>query len=98
MQVASACVVRKYEYTLVRAQVSYLHSEGIVSGELKHGPLALVDPNMHVICVATRDRLLQVRSSLCSWLDLEPDVHALALVSALYARTLLARTVARRRR
>ena len=40
----------------------YLHSytdlcEGILAGELKHGPLALIDENMPVIIVMTRDSL-----------------------------------------
>lgn len=32
-----------------------MHSEGIMAGELKHGPLALVDNTMPVIMIATRD-------------------------------------------
>lgn len=32
-----------------------MHSEGILAGELKHGPLALVDKAMPVIMVITRD-------------------------------------------
>ncbi|XP_022255707.1 glutamine--fructose-6-phosphate aminotransferase [isomerizing] 2-like isoform X3 [Limulus polyphemus] len=36
-------------------ELTYLHSEGILSGELKHGPLALVDQNMPVVMVVTRD-------------------------------------------
>lgn len=32
-----------------------MHSEGILAGELKHGPLALVDKKMPVILVVTRD-------------------------------------------
>ena len=31
------------------------HSEGILAGELKHGPLALVDPDLAMIMVITRD-------------------------------------------
>lgn len=38
-------------------EISYMHSEGILAGELKHGPLALVDENMPVIIVMTRDSL-----------------------------------------
>ena len=37
-------------------QVCYMHSEGILSGELKHGPLALVDENMPCIILMTKDR------------------------------------------
>ena len=36
-------------------ELTYMHSEGILSGELKHGPLALVDNNMPVIMIITRD-------------------------------------------
>ena len=32
-------------------EISYMHSEGILAGELKHGPLALIDENMPVIIV-----------------------------------------------
>ncbi|KAA1472436.1 isomerising glucosamine-fructose-6-phosphate aminotransferase [Dentipellis sp. KUC8613] len=38
-------------------EISYMHSEGILAGELKHGPLALIDQNMPVIIVMTRDSL-----------------------------------------
>jgi glucosamine--fructose-6-phosphate aminotransferase (isomerizing) len=34
-----------------------MHSEGILAGELKHGPLALIDENMPVIIIMTRDSL-----------------------------------------
>jgi len=36
-------------------ELTYLHSEGILAGELKHGPLALVDPDLAMIMVITRD-------------------------------------------
>jgi glutamine---fructose-6-phosphate transaminase (isomerizing) len=36
-------------------EVSYMHSEGILAGELKHGPLALIDENMPVILIMTKD-------------------------------------------
>lgn len=36
-------------------ELTYMHSEGILAGELKHGPLALVDKAMPVIMVVTRD-------------------------------------------
>lgn len=32
-----------------------MHSEGLLAGELKHGPLALVDKTMPLIMIATRD-------------------------------------------
>jgi glucosamine--fructose-6-phosphate aminotransferase (isomerizing) len=36
-------------------EMSYMHSEGILAGELKHGPLALIDENMPVILIMTND-------------------------------------------
>ncbi|XP_033643862.1 glutamine--fructose-6-phosphate aminotransferase [isomerizing] 1-like [Asterias rubens] len=36
-------------------ELCYLHSEGILAGELKHGPLALVDEDMPVILIAMKD-------------------------------------------
>ncbi|TPX31857.1 glutamine---fructose-6-phosphate transaminase (isomerizing) [Synchytrium microbalum] len=37
-------------------EVSYIHAEGILAGELKHGPLALIDALMPIIMVMTKDR------------------------------------------
>lgn len=45
-------------------EVSYMHSEGILAGELKHGPLALVDENMPVILIMTKESIYPVHSSL----------------------------------
>lgn len=36
-------------------ELTYMHSEGLLAGELKHGPLALVDKLMPLIMIATRD-------------------------------------------
>uniref|UniRef100_U5EXS6 glutamine--fructose-6-phosphate transaminase (isomerizing) n=1 Tax=Corethrella appendiculata TaxID=1370023 RepID=U5EXS6_9DIPT len=36
-------------------ELTYMHSEGILSGELKHGPLALVDDSMPIIIIIVRD-------------------------------------------
>ena len=36
-------------------ELSYMHSEGLLAGELKHGPLALVDESMPVVLVCVRD-------------------------------------------
>lgn len=38
-------------------ELSYLHSEGILSGELKHGPLAMIDNEMPVIMIITKDNV-----------------------------------------
>ena len=45
------------EGALKLKEISYIHAEGYASGELKHGPLALVDPAVPVIVMAPRDRL-----------------------------------------
>ena len=37
-----------------------MHSEGIMAGELKHGPLALVDKGMPIVMVCTRDSVFIV--------------------------------------
>ena len=36
-------------------EVALMHSEGMFAGEMKHGPLALVDENLPIIVIATRD-------------------------------------------
>jgi len=41
-----------------------MHSEGILAGELKHGPLALVDKAMPVLMIVTRDPVYPV-STIC---------------------------------
>jgi len=40
-------------------EISYIHAEAYPAGELKHGPLALVDHDMPVVAVAPNNRLLQ---------------------------------------
>lgn len=47
------------EGALKLKEVSYIHAEGYPAGELKHGPLALVDKEMPVIAVAPNDHLLE---------------------------------------
>jgi len=42
-------------------ELTYMHSEGIMAGELKHGPLALVDETMPVIMIVMRDPVYNVR-------------------------------------
>ena len=47
------------EGALKLKEISYIHAEAYPAGELKHGPLALVDANMPVISVAPNDELLE---------------------------------------
>jgi glucosamine--fructose-6-phosphate aminotransferase (isomerizing) len=61
------------EAALKIKELTYIHTEGINSGELKHGPLALIDENIPVIIIATRDGLIdrarsavqQIRARKC---------------------------------
>jgi glucosamine--fructose-6-phosphate aminotransferase (isomerizing) len=46
------------EGALKLKEVSYIHAEGYAAGELKHGPIALLDPDVPVVAVATRSRTL----------------------------------------
>lgn len=53
------------EGALKLKEISYIHAEAYPSGELKHGPLALVDENMPVVAVAPNDELLdKLKSNL----------------------------------
>ena len=45
------------EGALKLKEISYIHAEGYASGELKHGPIALIDPAVPVIVLAPRDHL-----------------------------------------
>jgi glutamine---fructose-6-phosphate transaminase (isomerizing) len=47
------------EGALKLKEISYIHAEAYAAGELKHGPLALVDENMPVIAVAPSDVLIE---------------------------------------
>jgi len=44
-----------YEGALKLKEISYIHAEGYPAGEMKHGPIALIDRNMPVIVIAPRD-------------------------------------------
>ena len=53
------------EGALKLKEISYIHAEAYPAGELKHGPLALVDKNMPVIAIAPNDDLLdKLKSNL----------------------------------
>ena len=58
------------EGALKLKEISYIHAEAYPAGELKHGPLALVDSNMPVVVIAPNDGLLEkVKSNM-------QEVHA----------------------
>ena len=54
-------VGRKFSYpvalegALKLKEISYLHAEGYAAGEMKHGPIALIDEEFPCVCVAPRD-------------------------------------------
>ena len=45
------------EGALKLKEISYIHAEGYAAGELKHGPIALIDENMPVIVIAPHDHI-----------------------------------------
>ncbi len=58
------------EGALKLKEISYIHAEAYAAGELKHGPLALVDDEMPVVAIAPNDQLLgKLKSNL-------QEVHA----------------------
>ncbi|MBF0167605.1 MAG: glutamine--fructose-6-phosphate transaminase (isomerizing) [Alphaproteobacteria bacterium] len=51
------------EGALKLKEISYIHAEGYAAGELKHGPIALLDENMPVIAIAPSDALFEKTAS-----------------------------------
>lgn len=47
------------EGALKLKEISYIHAEGYAAGEMKHGPIALIDKNMPVVCLAPRDHVYE---------------------------------------
>jgi glutamine---fructose-6-phosphate transaminase (isomerizing) len=52
---------RKYNYpvalegALKLKEISYIHAEGYAAGEMKHGPIALIDPEFPCVCILPKD-------------------------------------------
>jgi glucosamine--fructose-6-phosphate aminotransferase (isomerizing) len=52
---------RKYEYPIAMEgalklkEISYIHAEGYAAGEMKHGPIALINPDMPTVAIAPVD-------------------------------------------
>ena len=57
--VAGAMYPLALEGALKLKEISYIHAEGYASGELKHGPIALIDEEVPVIVLAPSDRALR---------------------------------------
>jgi glucosamine--fructose-6-phosphate aminotransferase (isomerizing) len=47
------------EGALKLKEISYIHAEGYPAGEMKHGPIALIDESMPVVAIATQDQLYE---------------------------------------
>jgi len=47
------------EGALKLKEISYIHAEGYPAGEMKHGPIALIDENMPVVAIATRNAVYE---------------------------------------
>ncbi|MBK8434003.1 MAG: glutamine--fructose-6-phosphate transaminase (isomerizing) [Chloroflexi bacterium] len=47
------------EGALKLKEISYIHAEGYPAGEMKHGPIALIDERMPIVAIATRDSLYE---------------------------------------
>jgi glucosamine--fructose-6-phosphate aminotransferase (isomerizing) len=47
------------EGALKLKEISYIHAEGYAAGEMKHGPIALIDAEMPVVVLAPRDRVYE---------------------------------------
>jgi glutamine---fructose-6-phosphate transaminase (isomerizing) len=47
------------EGALKLKEISYIHAEGYPAGEMKHGPIALIDDEMPVLCIALKDNLYE---------------------------------------
>jgi glucosamine--fructose-6-phosphate aminotransferase (isomerizing) len=51
------------EGALKLKEISYIHAEGYPAGEMKHGPIALIDENMPVVAIATGDQVFEKAKS-----------------------------------
>jgi glucosamine--fructose-6-phosphate aminotransferase (isomerizing) len=47
------------EGALKLKEISYIHAEGYAAGEMKHGPIALIDENVPVVVIAPHDNLFE---------------------------------------
>jgi glutamine---fructose-6-phosphate transaminase (isomerizing) len=79
------------EGALKMKEITYLHAEGYAAGELKHGPIALIDPTCPVVAVAVSDDLFEktasnlhevaARSGRIILIGNEPGIAALASIT-----------------
>jgi glucosamine--fructose-6-phosphate aminotransferase (isomerizing) len=67
------------EGALKLKEISYIHAEGYPAGEMKHGPIALIDEAMPVVAIATRDR---VYDKMLSQVEQVKARHGIVIVLA----------------
>ena len=83
------------EGALKLKEISYVHAEAYAAGELKHGPLALVDRDMPVIAIAPRDCLLdKVKSNIEEVRSRGGELYVLDVAAAADAPAILSPVVA----
>ena len=51
------------EGALKLKEISYIHAEGYAAGEMKHGPIALINKDVPIICIAPADKLFEKTAS-----------------------------------
>jgi glucosamine--fructose-6-phosphate aminotransferase (isomerizing) len=52
-----------HEAALKMKEISYIHAEAYAAGEMKHGPIALIDEDVPIICIAPRDHWFEKTAS-----------------------------------
>jgi glucosamine--fructose-6-phosphate aminotransferase (isomerizing) len=68
------------EGALKLKEISYIHAEGYPAGEMKHGPIALIDEDMPVVCIAVRDAIYEKMLSNVEQIKARGG-HVLAIVT-----------------
>ena len=58
------CLLVEFYFQKIK-ELTYMHSEGILSGELKHGPLAMIDKDMPCIMIIPKDNTYKVSVNVC---------------------------------
>ena len=58
------CFPIAMEGALKLKEISYIHAEGYASGEMKHGPIALVDDKVPVVIIAPMNSIIAPMNSL----------------------------------
>ncbi|NJM42336.1 MAG: glutamine--fructose-6-phosphate transaminase (isomerizing) [Anaerolineae bacterium] len=76
------------EGALKLKEISYIHAEGYPAGEMKHGPIALIDERMPVICIAVRD---SVYEKMVSQIEQVRARHGIVIVVATEGDTQIAK-------